>query len=238
MKIAGKTVLITGGARRIGRALAEAFAEAGASVIIHCRHSRTEAETLCRSLPGPGRHAVVQADFALPGAAEQLFTQIPGRLDLLINCAAAFVNRPIAEEDDAEAERQFRVNFLAPLELMRRFVRQTDFEGGAIVNFLDQQIVRHPTDTGSYLLAKQALADATLTAARQFAPTCRVNAIAPGPVLPPVGTAGPGFQKVLTGVPLGRPVAMDDLSAACLFLVTNDSITGQVLFVDGGQHLS
>jgi len=239
-KIAGKTVLITGGAVRIGAALGKAFAQAGANVVIHCCRSRDAASVLRDELTAstPGHHTVVTADFAAPDAAEQLFAQLPGPVEILINNASVFRRRPLRDESPADADLQMRINFAVPAELMRRFAAQPGLDGGVIINLLDQQIVRHPADSGSYLLSKQALADATLLAARQLAPKIRVNGIAPGPVLPPVGGTGPGFQKALDNVPLGRPVALEELSDAALFLVRNDAITGQILFVDGGQHLS
>jgi len=240
MEIAGKTVLITGGAVRIGQALSQAFAAAGARVIVHCNRSREAAFALTAALPAVshGSHQVVSADFALPDAATAFFAGLPGPIDILVNNASVFIRRAFDTETPADAALQMRINCTVPVELMRLFAAQPGLTEGAIINFLDQQIVRYPVDAGSYLLSKQALADATLLAARRLAPKIRVNGIAPGPVLPPVGHNGPGFQKVLADVPLGRPVALDDICQSCLFLIRTPSITGQILFVDGGQHLS
>ncbi|MDD3118823.1 MAG: SDR family oxidoreductase [Victivallales bacterium] len=238
MEIADRTVLITGGALRIGQALTQSFAAAGARVIIHCRHAVAAAATLRDRLPNPDRHRIIQADLADAAAVAALLPRC-GKVDMLINNAAMFVTAPLQQESDRDMQRQLQVNFLAPLELMRQFARQEELTQGVIINILDQQIVRHPNDTGSYLLAKQSLAEATLLAARQFAPTIRVNALAPGPVLPPSHLPpGAGMKKVLAQVPLRRQVELGQLTEACLFLCRNEAVTGQILFVDGGQHLT
>ena len=238
MEITGKTVLITGAAKRVGRALAQAFAAVGANLLLHYRDSAAEAEELRQLLPRPERHRLLPADLADPNAAAGLFSHA-GHVDILVNNAAMFNTVPLKDEIPEGMQTQLQVNFLAPLELMRQFARQPGLQSGCIVNIVDQQIVRHPDDSGSYLLSKKGLAEASLLAARQFAPTIRVNAIAPGPVLPPSWLPpGTGMRKVLAGIPLGRPVDMADLTSACLFLCANESITGQVLFVDCGQHLS
>lgn len=235
MEISGKTVLITGGAKRIGRALVEAFAAADAHVVIHCNKSIAEAEELVDSLPG-SNHRIVCEDLAKMGAAEKIFTQC-GQVDVLINNASTFERSSIKEESSDSLERQFRVNFTAPYELMKAFSSQSKNQQGVIVNFTDQRTVSCSDGTGSYLLSKKALSEATLTAARQFAPYIRVNAIAPGPVLPPVGLKGRGMQHILKEVPLEKPVDMGDLINAVFFLIFNESVTGQILFVDCGQHL-
>jgi len=238
MDIKGKTVLVTGGALRIGRALSAAFAAAGADVLIHYHRSAAAAEELRQQLPGPGTHRTVKADLSDHAQVVGLLAAC-GRVDILINNAALFVARPLLTEDAVIAAAQMQVNFLAPLELMKLFAGQPELRSGCIVNFLDQQIVRHPGNTGSYLLAKKALAEATLLAARQFAPALRVNGIAPGPVLPPVYLKnGEGMTRELDNVPLRRAVALDDLTDGCLFLCRNESVTGQILYIDGGQHLS
>jgi len=235
LKISGKTVLITGGAKRIGRALVEAFAAAGARVVIHCNTSEEEAQRLIASLPGSG-HQVINADFAKKDSVEQIFSKC-GRIDILVNCASTFERCSVLEENRTCFEHQFQVNFIAPFEMMKAFAAQTGKFHGVIINFTDQRTVSCSDGTGSYLLSKKALTEATLTAAKQFAPEIRVNAIAPGPVLPPVELKGRGMTHILKEVPLDKPVDIDDLVNAVFFLVSNESITGQILFVDCGQHL-
>ena len=236
MQIRDKHVLITGGALRIGAALSELFANLGAKVIIHCNNSLDAAEDLLNRLPSPDNHRILRADFSHPEAPAKLFAAA-GHVDILINCASVFDTLPLINESLEELEKQLRVNFIAPLELMKHFAAQ-DLSEGCIVNFTDQRTVSCSDGSGSYLLSKKSLADATLMAAKQFAPKVRVNAIAPGPVLPPVGLeSGKGMKKVLAELPLARQVRMEDILSACVFLIENESVTGQILFIDSGQHL-
>ena len=231
MQIEGKKVLITGGAVRIGRALCQAFAEAGAQVIIHYNSSAREAHELRHNLPGYG-HQVTKCNLGSPEDTANFFRRCE-KVDILINNAAVYY----LDKDDGRAEEQMQVNYLSPLSLMKQFFSQK-LEAGCIINFLDQEIARKTGTANSYLLSKRALRDATLDMALEAAPKIRVNAIAPGPVLPPVGLNAPGMQKVLAEVPLGRQIPLQDICGACLFLVKNESLTGQILYVDGGQHLT
>ena len=218
MNISGKRVLVTGGAVRIGRALCMAFAEAGAQVIIHCNNSLEQAKELLAALPGSG-HQVVQYDLNSP---ENLLNNY-GQIDILINNASVY--------RIADASKYMRVNFHAPVSLMKQFAAQ-NIESGCIINFLDAK-----ETTDSYSKSKKAFREATLNLALTYAPKIRVNAIAPGPVLPPVALRGPGMQEILKDVPMGKQIPLKDITDACLFLVQNDSLTGQIIYVDGGLHL-
>ncbi|MDD5697853.1 MAG: SDR family oxidoreductase [Victivallaceae bacterium] len=229
-----KRVLVTGGAVRIGRAVCLAFAEAGARIVIHCHNSVIPAEKLLAALPGSG-HQLQTCD--LNSAAETAdFLSRCGQIDILINNAAVYRRGDFPDESDSEVSRQMQVNFLAPLSLMKQFAAQ-ELENGCIINFLDQEVAKATETLNSYAVSKRALRDATLIAARRLAPKIRVNAVAPGPVLPPAGLKGPGMRKILGKVPLGGQIPLPDITAACLFLVQNDSLTGQIIYVDGGQHL-
>ena len=137
MKIAGKRVLVTGGAVRVGAELVRAFAEAGADVLIHCRNSHAQAEALAASLPNPSRHRVLAADLALPGEAERLFREA-GRIDILVNNASLFRLKELADSDEMSDRAHFEVNFWSPLTLMKLFARQGLSEG-AVINLLDQE---------------------------------------------------------------------------------------------------
>jgi len=220
MNIDGKRVFVTGGALRIGRALCIAFAESGAQVVIHCNKSITQAKELLNTLPGSG-HKIIQCDLNSP---DKLLDGC-GQIDILINNASVY---KIA--DDSE---YMRVNFHAPVSLMKQFAAQ-NLDDGCIINFLD---AKENGIKDYYLKSKLALREETLTAALKYAPKIRVNAIAPGPVLPPVDLKGPGMQEILKEVPMGKQVSLKDISNACLFLVQNNSLTGQIIYVDGGQHL-
>jgi pteridine reductase len=222
MNIIGKRVLLTGGALRIGRAICIAFAEAGAEVIIHCNKSLEQAQELLNALPGSG-HQVIQCDLNSP---EKLLDKC-GQIDILINNASVY-RLPKEEE-----EQYMKINYAAPMSLMKQFTAQ-NLDEGCIINFLD---AKENYSSDPYSISKQALRDATLEAALKFAPKIRVNAIAPGPVLPPVDINGLGMQEILKEVPMARQVPLNDITDACLFLIKNESLTGQIIYVDGGQHL-
>lgn len=237
MNFAGKRVLVTGGARRIGAAIVREFAQADAEVIVHCRASRQDAENLVASLPHRERHQILVADFARPGAAAELFRQA-GRVDVLINNASLYRRSRLAEGDEADDREHFEVNFWSPLALMRLFAAQTSLAEGAVVNLLDQELGGPSPSGGVYAISRRALADATRAMARELgARNLRFNAVAPGPVLPPVGLESSRMEKTLPTVPLHRPVKVKDLVEAVLFLAGNDSATGEIMYLDGGQHL-
>ena len=237
MRIDGKTVLVTGGARRVGANIVRAFAAEEADVILHVRHSREEAAELAASLPRPERCRILMADFAVPGAAAKLFAEC-GQVDILVNNASMFETDELVSGNEAHDREQFEVNFWSPLALMRAFAEQELPEGGAIVNLLDQEVTHRSAHGGAYALSRRALADATLELARELGPrNLRVNAVAPGPVLPPPWLPDGKMAKTIPTLPLRRKVELDDLTSAVLFLCRNDSITGQILCVDCGQSL-
>jgi len=235
MKIQGKICLITGGALRIGRAIASALAERGAILHLHCHRSGAEGAELLRTLPGEG-HRLFCSDLSLPGAAEKLFAD-SGRADILINNASIYSRTPFSLPE-SEARRFFEVNFWSPLALMRAFAGQ-ELAEGAVVNILDQEVLHTVSSNGPYAWSRKALADATLEFARSCAErNLRFNAVCPGPALPPAGMENSLMKKVLQGVPLKRKVEVADLVSGVLFEIGNDSQTGVLLPVDCGQHLT
>lgn len=236
MKIDGKTVLITGGARRIGAELVRAFAFAGAEIRLHVRHSREEAVALAASLPSPERCRILEADLLVPGEALKLFNAC-GTVDILVNNASMFEPGELFSGSEMRDRAHFEVNFWSPLSLMRAFAAQ-NLQEGAVVNLLDQEVVRGSARGGGYALSRRALADATLAFARELGcRNLRFNAVAPGPVLPPAWLPESKMEKTLPILPLRRKVGLSDLAEAVLFLCRNDSITGEILCVDCGQHL-
>lgn len=237
MNIENKTVLITGAAIRVGKAIAAAFSAKGAKAIIHYNTSHKEALETLAAIGGEKKgHRIIQGDLAEADCAERIFSGC-GRVDILINSASIYNVKSLLDETEEESGRQFRINFSAPLELMKNFARQKDIREACIINILDQRIASSGDADGSYCLSKKALADATLAAALQWAPSIRVNGIAPGPVIAPKGLEYSKMEKVLKQVPSGKAVKMEDLTATCIFLAENDSITGSIIYVDGGQHL-
>ena len=238
MKTADATVLITGAAKRVGAEIARTFAAAGAKVIIHCNTSRTEAEQLAKELGGEAAgHSVVCCDLSNPENIPALFSELPRDLSILVNNASVFNRQDIEHETLSCAREQFDLNFWSPVEMIRHFYRHSTPSELAVVNLLDQAIIRTAHDSFSYSLSKKALAEATRTAALHYAPRMRVNGLAPGPVFPPHGLEHLRMEKTLKTLPLGRPVNPHDLAEACVMLASNSSITGSILFVDCGQSL-
>lgn len=232
MKIKGKCVLITGSAKRCGAELVKAFAASGARVIIHCNSSVADAEKLLTTIPGTG-HRIIAADFSSPDEVEKLIRSA-GCFDILINNASIFF-RPGSPEDINGNELYHQVNFLAPRMLLEAWAKQ-DISGGCAVNILDQAVLN--PGSGGYWQSRCDLMQLTRELARtQGNRNFRVNAVAPGPMLPPYWKPDSKMEKTLPALPLHRPVEVGDFVEAVKFLCINDSITGAILPVDCGQHL-
>ncbi len=232
MNLAGQRILVTGGARRIGAVIAKCLAGRGAVLLIHCHTAAAAGGELLAELPGAGHRLLAGYDFADPEAADRLY-DAAGPVDLLVNNASAY---RLTGAD--AAGRYDRINYLAPLTLMRRYCAGRT-GGGAIVNVLDQEVLHPEPPVSDYLASRLKLLESTLEfALSRAADGIRVNAVAPGPMIPPVGLEHSRMLRTLATVPLGRRVEPDDLADAVAFLLSNDSITGAVLPVDCGQRLS
>lgn len=230
MNLNGKVALVTGGAVRIGAAICRALAAEGARVVIHYRRSKKEALALAKELGG----RAVQSDLDSESACERLIARA-GKLDILVNNAAVFQKDSLKAVTARKLEAEFWPNLFAPILLTRAFAAQT--KGGAIVNLLDRRITSLDGSCVPYVLSKKSLAEFTKIAALELAPRIRVNAVAPGAVLPPP-RKGKSYLKDNAGpIPLGRLVKPEEVAAAVVFLVKSESIAGQTVFVDGGQNL-
>ncbi len=233
-------ILITGAARRIGRSISYAFAESGAEVVVHYRSSAREAEELVAELAQYGQdHRCVQCDLTDAASRDKLIPELMeevGPLDAVINNASAYVRSPLKDIDEEQALRDYRINFFAPFALMTSFARYCG--KGYIINLLDQRIDRIEPNAGTYALAKKSLRDATLTAAVEWAPQIRVNAVSPGVVLPPPGAAEDKLEELLVDVPMRARTTTEEIARACMFLATMPTVTGEILCVDGGMHLA
>jgi NAD(P)-dependent dehydrogenase (short-subunit alcohol dehydrogenase family) len=237
-----KVALVTGGARRIGRAIVETLAEAGWSVAIHANASLAEAEALAVSIRGAGGDAAAfAADLADPQAVAGLMPAVVdrfGSVTLLVNNASLFLRDTLTTIDVPTWNRQFSVNIRAPSVLAGAMATALPApRQGAIVNILDQRVLKLTPEFYSYTLSKAALHAATRTMAQALAPRIRVNAVAPGPVLPNEADGDEGFLREVAGVPLEKAVAPREIAAAVLHLANATSVTGQTLAVDGGQHI-
>lgn len=229
--------MVTGGAVRIGRAICEALAREGCRVVIHCHRSAREAGVLAGRLRRGGATAwVVKGDIRLPGACERIMARAfrtAGTVDILVNNAAMFHKQTLMAATNADLQAEWAVNLAAPLRFIQAFARRA--RRGKIINLLDRRIASCQPDAVPYTLSKKALAELTRLAAMELAPAITVNGVAPGAVLA-AGRKGNAREKAGRFL-LGRRPAVKDVVRAVLFLLQSDSITGQIVFVDGGQHL-
>jgi len=237
-----RCVLVTGGARRIGRTIALAFAQRGWDVAIHYGRSRRDAQATARQIEATGRRAVLlQADLADERAAAALVPQAIealGRLDCLVNNASRFEADAAQDCSFASLERHYRTNTAAPVILARELARRVPKGAQAcVVNLLDQKLFNPNPDFFAYTLSKSALHAATTLLAQALAPRVRVVGVAPGITLTSGEQSEAGFAQAHTRTPLGRSSTPEDVAAAVLFAAESRAITGSTILVDGGQHL-
>ena len=235
----GQTALVTGAALRIGEAIALALAGQQVNVIVHYRHSSSQAQRLCESLVARGIKAfTLKADFDVPEEAGSLIDRAraeAGPIQILINSASDFLPERLDEMTHASLVHNVTVNAWAPFALTRAFARQTT--SGKVINFIDAQIAGSDLTHASYILSKHLLATLTTMTALRYAPTITVNAVAPGLILPPEGKDDSYLDGLTGSLPLKRHGGLADITRAVLFLLESDFVTGQVLYVDGGRHL-
>jgi NAD(P)-dependent dehydrogenase (short-subunit alcohol dehydrogenase family) len=235
--------LVTGGARRIGRAIVEDLAKNGFAVAIHCRNSVDVAEALANSIRSQGgRAAVVTADLADLDAARTLpakAAEALGPLTLLVNNASIFEADGIGSLDAERFQRQLAVNLAAPVFLADAFAAQLPADReGLVVNMVDQRAWKTTPHFLSYQLSKSGLLTATRTLAQALAPRIRVNAIGPGPTLPSPRQDPAEFRKQAEAVLLRHGPDLCEFGRTIRYLYETRSITGQMIALDGGQHLA
>jgi len=236
MDLNGKRALVTGGAVRIGRAITEALQAAGAEVVVQYHNSKEAAEALSPF--------TIRANLESMEECTRLIEEA-GKLDILINNASIFTKDSLADSAPDRVRREFNVNLFAPMELTRAFAAKSEqppsmgfgVPRGAVVNLLDRRIRCNDTTCVPYSIAKKGLEELTKLAALEYAPDIRINAVAPGPVLPPPGSSAESARELAGNIPLEELPTMDNIAEAILFLLQADSITGQIIYVDGGQHL-
>lgn len=235
--------LITGAARRIGRAIALSLAGCGYDVGVHYHRSRDEALALVAEIEAMGRRAVaVSADLA---DAEQVLGIIPEMVErlgppvCLINNASEFQHDTLATLTPASWAVHQDINLRAPILLSQTLASHLP-EGalGNVINIIDQRVLRLTPDFFSYTISKAGLWTATKTLAQALGPRVRVNAIGPGPVLASVHQSGAEFQAEQAGTLLGCGSTPEEIAAAVRFILEAPAITGQMIVLDGGQHLA
>jgi pteridine reductase len=234
----GAVALVTG-AKRIGRAVALALAGKGADVIVHYNRSQADAEQTCAEARALGVRAwALQADLADAQACEGIVPSciaLAGRLDILVHAASVFEKSTLLDFTPEDLARNLQLHALSALQMGRAMANSTG--SGRIVLFLDTGIVRHDRRHVAYHLSKQAAFSLMRMMALEFAPGITVNAVAPGLILAPPGEDPQSIERLRERVPLKRTGSIEAVVRAVMFLVESDYVTGQVLFVDGGEHL-
>ena len=243
MKQPLKTALVTGGARRIGKAIVDDLAAHGFAVAIHANTSLDEAEAMADTIRRQGGTAVaLAADLSETAATELLIAEATdslGPLGLLVNNASLFKPDSLDALDPDLWDRHFNVHVRAPSILVRDFARQLPAtKSGLVVNIVDQRVWNPTPRYYSYTLSKAALWMATRTMAQALAPSIRVNAIGPGPSLPNERQDPRDFQQQVEGLILKTGPRLDEFGRTVRYLFESPSVTGQMIALDGGQHLA
>ena len=231
--------LVTGGAIRLGKALALRLAREGYDIALHYGRSADAAEATCAEVRALDvacetfSHDLADAA-GIDGLLDRVHARFPN-LTALVNSASGYTPGTIAETTPEQFDELFAVNLKAPLFLMQAFAKRCG--NGAVVNVLDNKIAFHQFEYAAYLLTKKGLADLTRMAALEFAPTIRVNGVAPGVVLPAGSRSEEYVAWRVQGIPLQRQGSTDHIADAVLAFLDNDFATGQVVMVDGGEGL-
>jgi NAD(P)-dependent dehydrogenase (short-subunit alcohol dehydrogenase family) len=238
-----KSALVTGGARRIGAAIVRDLAAHGYTVAIHASASIDDAAAMRDEITAAGgRACVVTGDLISREGREALIsttTQSIGPIGLLVNNASIFQRDSIDEFDEALFDDHFAIHVKTPTVLTRDFARQLpESVSGLVVNIVDQRVWSPTPRFYSYTLSKAALYMATKTAAQALAPRVRVNAIGPGPTLPAARQTQADFEKQVSGLIMRQGAGLDEFGRTIRFLHETPSITGQMIALDGGQHLA
>ena len=236
-------VLITGAAKRLGRAIALKLAVAGYDIAIHYRSSKADAESLAAEVKALGRRAaLVEGDLSVEREVETFVSRAGaalGPLTALVNSASVFEDDSVETATRASWDKHIETNLRAPLVLSQRFAAQVPAGGeGAIVNIVDQAVINLTPQFMSYTVSKAALWTLTQTLAQALAPHIRVNAVAPGPSLKAARQSQANFDRQVQATLLKRPSEPADIGDAVHYLLSARVVTGQLIAVDSGQHLA
>ncbi len=235
----GKTALVTGAAKRIGRKISIALAQEGVNVVIHYCNSKKDAQVLCAQIAELNVNSwVVKADFQKIKECDTLIERsqdIAGSLDILVNNASIFLPTKLASLDFETLSRHVQINAWAPFVLSRDFARS--IRKGKIINMLDSRITGGDRLHTAYILSKQMLSMLTKMTALEFAPYITVNGIAPALILPPAGKNERYLKQMASSTPLKRHGDPKDISDAVIYLLKSNFLTGQIINVDGGLNL-
>jgi pteridine reductase len=243
MELDGKVALVTGGAVRLGKALVLALAARGVRVAVHYASSAGPAAETVSQIKTLGSDALaVQADLRQPAQAPAVIAQAVahfGQVDILVNSAAIFEPGDLFSTTVDQWERHFAINLRSPFFLSQAFAAHVGQERpGHIVNIADWRAVRPGADYVAYTLTKSALVALTQSLALALAPNIQVNAIAPGAILPPPDKDQVYLDRLAQAIPAQRAGSPAEVAKALLYLLESDFVTGELIFVTGGEHLT
>lgn len=238
-----KSALVTGAAKRIGRAIAFALAAVGYDIGVHYGQSHDEALALVSELEALGVKAyALQADLSSVTTVANLVSaanKVLGPLDVLVNNASVFADDRAKTLTIDSFSTHINTNLLAPVLLAQSFAAQANLPAGAsIINMIDQRVLKPSPPFFSYGLSKAGLWHATRTLAQALAPNIRVNAIGPGPTLKSIHQSEKDFEREARSTLLQKPTSPEEVAAAVIYLLSAPSVTGQMICVDSGQHLN
>ena len=242
IKQPSKTLLVTGGGQRIGRAICLAMAKEGWQVAVHCNNSIVEANDVVNEITDSGEVAIaIQADLVDEEAASSLINNVSDKMSpvtAVINNASVFEDDTVESVTKESWNRHLAINLRAPFLLTQSLAKNLKKEQqGNIINILDQRVENLTPYFTSYTVSKSALWTLTKTTAAALAPNIRVNAIGPGPTLPSMRQSQSQFDKQVALTPLAVQVNLDEICNAVKFILATSSMTGQLLSLDSGQHL-
>lgn len=237
-----RIALVTGAAQRLGAHIAQTLAQEGWHIALHYRGSQAKAEAVQTAIHAQGGQATLfAADFCQEDQVQDLMGHINeqlGPVTALINNASLFENDTALTASKDSWERHMMVNLRAPFILSQTFAQQCPpDQGGCIINMIDQRVWNLSPHFTSYTVSKAGLWTLTQTLAMALAPTIRVNAIGPGPTLPSSRQDLADFQRQYDAVPLKKPTDLVDISSAVVYMLNAQAMTGQMIALDGGEHL-
>ncbi len=239
VELNARTALVTGAAKRLGKAIVLGLAKQGTNIVLHYDKSEDEVQNLNKELHSFGvKSWLVRASFKNAEACEALINEAfkrSGKIDILINNASVFYPNRIETVKIEDMDADMLVNAWTPFLLSRLFAEKT--ESGKIINLLDTRISGYDFNNFAYYVSKKMLEILTKSTALKFAPKIAVNAVAPGLILPPEGKDYKYLEQRKDTVPLKKYGSPADVVDTVLFLLKNDFVTGQIVYVDGGKHL-
>lgn len=230
--------LVTGSSDRVGKAISLKLAQMGYNLVLHYNSSQDKAEELKSEIIGLGVGAqVLQIDFSKENDFEAIISELSNRLNIevLVNCASDFYESSFSDPGIEHLHYMLRVNFESAYLLTKAFVSR--FKKGIIINIIDTKAAKNETVHLDYLLSKKLLKEFTLVSAFNLAPNFRVNGIAPGLILPPKGKDESYLQELAKDIPLKTIGSLEQIQKTVEFIITNEFLTGQILYIDGGEHL-